>query len=199
MFHQNSTSNHNQLGSWSGRTIVVFHQNSTSNHNVDGAALLEELLCSIKILHQTTTSKQRHLITICCVPSKFYIKPQQKVVRFVFAIVVFHQNSTSNHNQTGAQFFQLFVVFHQNSTSNHNYRPSHVHSSVLCSIKILHQTTTFRGSRGAHSGCVPSKFYIKPQRTALCSFATLCCVPSKFYIKPQLRELQPFIFSMLHT
>ena len=100
--------------------------------------------------------------------------------------VVSYRNSTSNHNfcifmpipsalylieilhQTTTiitchcQVFQLYLIeiLHQTttipSTSRNSFR--------LYLIEILHQTTTLCGRSSETSGCILSKFYIKPQQ-----------------------------------
>ncbi len=78
--------------------LVVSYRNSTSNHNLGGASIVRGGLYLIEILHQTTTQSSIliiHLLlylieilhqtttvdddvgrTLCCILSKFYIKPQ---------------------------------------------------------------------------------------------------------------------------
>ena len=55
---------------------VVSYRNSTSNHNV-GFFLFDDFwLYLIEILHQTTTAHPGFTSKVCCILSKFYIKPQ---------------------------------------------------------------------------------------------------------------------------
>ena len=56
---------------------------------------------------------------------------------------------------------------------------------VLYLIEILHQTTTLRSELKRGTGCILSKFYIKPQLFKSRIFSTSSCILSKFYIKPQ--------------
>ena len=96
--YRNSTSNHNSTIPQLAIASVVSYRNSTSNHNLRLPLRLFPVLYLIEILHQTTTSNritfaslalylieilhQTTTITltlstmICCILSKFYIKPQ---------------------------------------------------------------------------------------------------------------------------
>ena len=118
----------------------------------------------IEILHQTTTSSCVSLFILCCILSKFYIKPQLRVrtlrrnrscILSKFYIkpqqrlqdanienVVSYRNSTSNHNHHDTVEYQFKVVSYRNSTSNHNCRTVDLPGEVLYLIEILHQTTT---------------------------------------------------------
>ena len=58
---------------------------------------------------------------------------------------------------------------------------------MLYLIEILHQTTTLEMSSRFCSGCILSKFYIKPQRGPIHPWTRSRCILSKFYIKPQPR------------
>ena len=56
---------------------VVSYRNSTSNHNSAPTSPLYAKLYLIEILHQTTTLTFSPVVPMCCILSKFYIKPQQ--------------------------------------------------------------------------------------------------------------------------
>ena len=60
-------------------TSVVSYRNSTSNHNILILRSGSIMLYLIEILHQTTTSPAASLPAVCCILSKFYIKPQLTV------------------------------------------------------------------------------------------------------------------------
>ena len=98
-----------------------------------------------------------------CILSKFYIKPQPARFSRVERGVVSYRNSTSNHNTAFGTVF----------------------NGVLYLIEILHQTTTPFTLTGFNSGCILSKFYIKPQQRVRHPFRRHGCILSKFYIKPQ--------------
>ena len=74
--YRNSTSNHNYKTIYVPTYCVVSYRNSTSNHN--GQAIIPhfERLYLIEILHQTTTARYYLRELLCCILSKFYIKPQ---------------------------------------------------------------------------------------------------------------------------
>ena len=142
--YRNSTSNHNFLSQITIETLVVSYRNSTSNHNCSQrlifccALYLIEILHQtttkhlasphnlrlylIEILHQTTTIVARSGLSLRCILSKFYIKPQLRAHG--------HRNRS--------------VVSYRNSTSNHNCLCRRALPSPLYLIEILHQTTTRR-------------------------------------------------------
>ena len=140
--YRNSTSNHN-MSHWRATSQgVVSYRNSTSNHNsraypnslmslylieilhqtttVTAAAQLLAQLYLIEILHQTTTNGDYYDLSLCCILSKFYIKPQHRQARSPLFRVVSYRNSTSNHNCDACGCPRFFVVSYRNSTSNHN-------------------------------------------------------------------------------
>ena len=162
----------------------------------------------IEILHQTTTSSRARARLLCCILSKFYIKPQLRRWRECHYVVVSYRNSTSNHNtglingflgqvvsyrnSTSNHNCQLIncnthkVVSYRNSTSNHNYRGKKRVVIALYLIEILHQTTTL-----GYSPILERSLYLieilHQTTTAIDPLASfLCCILSKFYIKPQL-------------
>ena len=162
--YRNSTSNHN-MSHWRATSQgVVSYRNSTSNHNYATARATTRPLYLIEILHQTTTGNHAAPVTIRCILSKFYIKPQRRDEKRSRNEVVSYRNSTSNHNAVAIAPVTNFVVSYRNSTSNHNrglgrsktgevvsYRnstsnhngPSRRSSPLLLYlIEILHQTTT---------------------------------------------------------
>ena len=98
-----------------------------------------------------------------CILSKFYIKPQHRHITGSKQGVVSYRNSTSNHNYTARGCERRDVVSYRNSTSNHNSCLCISEETALYLIEILHQTTTFALSVSTQTGCILSKFYIKPQ------------------------------------
>ena len=143
--YRNSTSNHNGFGIRHVRRPVVSYRNSTSNHNPNFSIEFFDKLYLIEILHQTTTEGERYAEFASCILSKFYIKPQQRLR------------------------FQLRrpVVSYRNSTSNHNRHGDGSRRAALYLIEILHQTTTPFRFATIRVSCILSKFYIKPQLSAL--------------------------------
>ena len=99
--YRNSTSNHNKGCSRASAKSVVSYRNSTSNHNPVSTTLPSSALYLIEILHQTTTQIGDYFMPLCCILSKFYIKPQRLAARTFRRGVVSYRNSTSNHNRVG--------------------------------------------------------------------------------------------------
>ena len=150
----------------------------------------------------------RRLFLLCCILSKFHIKPQRLGVapgavhvvsyrnstsnhNLVLDIdeaddVVSYRNSTSNHNNTYMFNFTLTVVSYRNSTSNHN------ENDLTLSIQIV---VSYRNSTSNHNlifaAFILTMLYlieIPHQTTTVgrCSWCCSCCILSKFHIKPQL-------------
>ena len=127
-------------------------------------------------------SESRH---ICCILSKFYIKPQPPLLGMCILAVVSYRNSTSNHNIVVVIYYStslyLIEILHQTTTISRDC----FNSVSLYLIEILHQTTT-PDSQGLHfRRCILSKFYIKPQPVDNKERRRNRCILSKFYIKPQ--------------
>ena len=96
--YRNSTSNHNSCCCFLDGGQVVSYRNSTSNHNSVAGKYTPLVLYLIEILHQTTTPVNLRDTSICCILSKFYIKPQLTELGHGKRAVVSYRNSTSNHN-----------------------------------------------------------------------------------------------------
>ena len=183
--YRNSTSNHNIGDNGITNPLVVSYRNSTSNHNNVEFFDNTIVLYLIEILHQTTTRLLLPGLPLCCILSKFYIKPQldylqvwrswccilskfyikpQPWARLInFQVVVSYRNSTSNHNTRPLRLLVRRVVSYRNSTSNHNTGQNLDSSRTLYLIEILHQTTTLLPILPLLLSCILSKFYIKPQ------------------------------------
>ena len=103
------------------------------------------------------------VLIICCILSKFYIKPQQRRHQQDCRSVVSYRNSTSNHNvwANADTYLALYLIeiLHQTTTA----RSSYAWALLLYLIEILHQTTTTALIRQPRMRCILSKFYIKPQ------------------------------------
>ena len=164
--------------------IEILHQTTTTER----PTISTWQLYLIEILHQTTTNLVHHLLPCGCILSKFYIKPQQLRKAHGKLFVVSYRNSTSNHNRgfrrCGTLQLYLIEILHQTTTCGRQRVPQkslylieilhqttttavkNVSSSLLYLIEILHQTTTTWRATWKASGCILSKFYIKPQRRA---------------------------------
>ena len=79
---------------------------------------------------------------MCCILSKFYIKPQLEAELAAAQGVVSYRNSTSNHNdaecQSGHNALYLIEILHQTTTLLMLF----LATPPLYLIEILHQTTT---------------------------------------------------------
>ena len=143
---------------------IFLSQKGNVNNSCNYAAFQYCRLYLIEILHQTTTHCKCIQFTLCCILSKFYIKPQlmmttregsmrcilskfyikpQRVhTSFENGLVVSYRNSTSNHNRVTINPRLRSVVSYRNSTSNHNIENGEDTLTALYLIEILHQTTT---------------------------------------------------------
>ena len=121
---------------------VVSYRNSTSNHNKSSPYVNKPELYLIEILHQTTTRTAAALISIGCILSKFYIKPQQMLEEF--------------GNGNGC----ILSKFYIKPQLLAYYLGSHF-GCILSKFYIKPQRET--STINARSGCILSKFYIKPQ------------------------------------
>ena len=189
---------------------IFLSQKGNVNNSCNYAAFQYCRLYLIEILHQTTTHCKCIQFTLCCILSKFYIKPQQllwllyppfccilskfyikpqRLCRvFRRSVVVSYRNSTSNHNDYVAFFVDpslyLIEILHQTTT----VRETKFVYSELYLIEILHQTTTDR----THVERVRRLYLIEilHQTTTFLPVSIFVrrCILSKFYIKPQQSE-----------
>ena len=156
---------------------VVSYRNSTSNHNKSGILREEEELYLIEILHQTTTYTRSHSQTVllylieilhqtttpwfpastsvCCILSKFYIKPQQRVRHKI------------GHS---CCILSKFYIKPQRRECHHVRRLR----CILSKFYIKPQQKQMM--HFSASCCILSKFYIKPQLAA--SARIVCAVVS---------------------
>ncbi len=144
--------------------IVVSYRNSTSNHNISYRFSVGAYVVSYR--NSTSNHNQGGAIAF-----------NDRVVSY--------RNSTSNHNTPLYAYWVQQVVSYRNSTSNHNSIEFFDNTVVLYLIEILHQTTTYGWQKQPISGCILSKFYIKPQLSCGRYYLSRRCILSKFYIKPQ--------------
>ena len=142
----------------------------------------------IEILHQTTTGYIVSFATLCCILSKFYIKPQRPPLSIIWLLRCILSKFYIKPQPLARVRELLEVVSYRNSTSNHNSGDGYPVSTVLYLIEILHQTTTACLKLHRRKSCILSKFYIKPQLVRNYYAYSQCCILSKFYIKPQPQE-----------
>ena len=143
---------------------IFLSQKGNVNNSCNYAAFQYCRLYLIEILHQTTTHCKCIQFTLCCILSKFYIKPQ-------------HPSKVFARYQSC--ILSKFYIKPQRRGLR-NLR----HSSCILSkfyIKPQHPSKVF----ARYQSCILSKFYIKPQRLCRCSSWPSGCILSKFYIKPQ--------------
>ena len=140
--YRNSTSNHNTLFRTAATLLVVSYRNSTSNHNKSSPYVNKPELYLIEILHQTTTRTAAALISIGCILSKFYIKPQQMLEEF--------------GNGNGCILSKFYI--------KPQLWPTQIRRLKGCILSKFYIKPQLRIAYPVEAvGCILSKFYIKPQ------------------------------------
>ena len=192
---------------------IFLSQKGNVNNSCNYAAFQYCRLYLIEILHQTTTHCKCIQFTLCCILSKFYIKPQHPSKVFArYQSCILSKFYIKPQLYRHCDHYELCCIL-----SKFYIKPQRVQASCLIPrgcilskfyikpqppevadapgllylIEILHQTTTYGKIIIVVTGCILSKFYIKPQPRGLHEFPCRRCILSKFYIKPQLRRLQP--------
>ena len=148
-----------------GALHVVSYRNSTSNHNSGTKPPFFRLLYLIEILHQTTTwmptqTKVWVLYLIEILHQTTTVDRAEMFLPWLYLIEILHQTTTVKRSTGKSMQLYLIEILHQTTTM----LDVHVLPNLLYLIEILHQTTTVRILCGLLSGCILSKFYIKPQR-----------------------------------
>ena len=143
---------------------VVSYRNSTSNHNPAKWIWFLLSLYLIEIPHQTTTK-----IAIQCGATLLYLIeiPHQTTTNFFFLhlrhqlylIEIPHQTTTLALFPVVLVRLYLIEIPHQTTTVRWAVRPQF----LLYLIEIPHQTTTPVAFQLVLTGCILSKFHIKPQ------------------------------------
>ena len=193
--YRNSTSNHNgddaRLTASVLYLIEILHQTTTSDRQPPFSAklyLIEILhqtttlwfpastsvsLYLIEILHQTTTPNAGFEQSLCCILSKFYIKPQPvpSAISLPYSCIL-----------------SKFYIKPQRRTAE----SCRCGRCILSKFYIKPQLSTSRQYWG--NSCILSKFYIKPQLAIDNPHLAQSCILSKFYIKPQLKIIHGFQF-----
>ena len=167
---------------------IFLSQKGNVNNSCNYAAFQYCRLYLIEILHQTTTHCKCIQFTLCCILSKFYIKPQQANPELVAAyrcilskFYIKPQRRNAGHGNTFGCILSKFYIKPQLSWIAS-------YSAIRCILsKFYIKPQRWRPIRHDRSGCILSKFYIKPQRSRKRSFPCFGCILSKFYIKPQRR------------
>ena len=143
---------------------IFLSQKGNVNNSCNYAAFQYCRLYLIEILHQTTTHCKCIQFTLCCILSKFYIKPQHpsKVfARYQSCIL----SKFYIKPQLGWRTCFLWCC------------------CILSKFYIKPQPPSSRAL--LRFRCILSKFYIKPQQVIAPSIREVSCILSKFYIKPQ--------------
>ena len=153
---------------------IFLSQKGNVNNSCNYAAFQYCRLYLIEILHQTTTHCKCIQFTLCCILSKFYIKPQ-------------HLRHRPN-NENGCILSKFYIKPQQLLRTN--YEPT---GCILSKFYIKPQQAN--PELVAAYRCILSKFYIKPQRRNAGHGNTFGCILSKFYIKPQ--RVRPIRISLI--
>ena len=186
---------------------IFLSQKGNVNNSCNYAAFQYCRLYLIEILHQTTTHCKCIQFTLCCILSKFYIKPQRRRWLSCCFSVVSYRNSTSNHNEAARISAKLDVVSYRNSTSNHNkwstaasshsvvsYRNSTSNHNVERKNLLGYRVVSYRNSTSNHNNTltindIHSLYLIEILHQTTTVHVVIRrinrCILSKFYIKPQ--------------
>ena len=146
---------------------IFLSQKGNVNNSCNYAAFQYCRLYLIEILHQTTTHCKCIQFTLCCILSKFYIKPQRRGLR--------------NLRHSSCILSKFYIKPQHPSKVFARYQ-----SCILSKFYIKPQRLCRCSSWP--SGCILSKFYIKPQQDSRRFLPFYRCILSKFYIKPQRRS-----------
>ena len=165
---------------------IFLSQKGNVNNSCNYAAFQYCRLYLIEILHQTTTHCKCIQFTLCCILSKFYIKPQHPSKVFArYQSCILSKFYIKPQLYRHCDHYELCCIL-----SKFYIKPQRVQASCLIPrgcilskfyikpqppevadapgllylIEILHQTTTGRRDGKSFQSCILSKFYIKPQR-----------------------------------
>ena len=146
---------------------IFLSQKGNVNNSCNYAAFQYCRLYLIEILHQTTTHCKCIQFTLCCILSKFYIKPQLQMytIYFTFRCIL-----SKFYIKPQLQMYTIYFTF-RCILSKFYIKPQLVLEALLLP-----------------PCCILSKFYIKPQLMMTTREGSMRCILSKFYIKPQHRE-----------
>ena len=122
---------------------IFLSQKGNVNNSCNYAAFQYCRLYLIEILHQTTTHCKCIQFTLCCILSKFYIKPQH------------YENA---YNDPSSCILSKFYIKPQQA----NPELVAAYRCILSKFYIKPQRRN--AGHGNTFGCILSKFYIKPQR-----------------------------------
>ena len=167
---------------------IFLSQKGNVNNSCNYAAFQYCRLYLIEILHQTTTHCKCIQFTLCCILSKFYIKPQHPSKVFArYQSCILSKFYIKPQLYRHCDHYELCCIL-----SKFYIKPQRVQASCLIPrgcilskfyIKPQHPSKVF----ARYQSCILSKFYIKPQRGRCAPVRASGCILSKFYIKPQPR------------
>ena len=143
---------------------IFLSQKGNVNNSCNYAAFQYCRLYLIEILHQTTTHCKCIQFTLCCILSKFYIKPQHPSKVFArYQSCILSKFYIKPQLYRHCDHYELCCIL-----SKFYIKPQPPSSRALLRFR-----------------CILSKFYIKPQQVIAPSIREVSCILSKFYIKPQ--------------
>ena len=147
---------------------IFLSQKGNVNNSCNYAAFQYCRLYLIEILHQTTTHCKCIQFTLCCILSKFYIKPQH--------------GCGPKQNSNSCILSKFYI------------KPQHGFDVLKIAWSCILSKFYIKPQRGGQAYgrsfcCILSKFYIKPQPRPEPSLLAGGCILSKFYIKPQPIEV----------
>ena len=128
------------------KALVVSYRNSTSNHNL-----------------RTWQPDQGNVVSYRNSTSNHNYRGRGAYHLQLYLIEILHQTTTYFDSKVVKSRLYLIEILHQTTTSNQLL----ISESSLYLIEILHQTTTYQPHILLDVRCILSKFYIKPQRSAM--------------------------------
>ena len=142
---------------------IFLSQKGNVNNSCNYAAFQYCRLYLIEILHQTTTHCKCIQFTLCCILSKFYIKPQHEPL--------------ASHIPRCCILSKFYI--------KPQLRCILGYTALGCILSKFYIKPQLHAALFTRR-CILSKFYIKPQLFGSPPQRPYRCILSKFYIKPQL-------------
>ena len=165
---------------------IFLSQKGNVNNSCNYAAFQYCRLYLIEILHQTTTHCKCIQFTLCCILSKFYIKPQHPSKVFArYQSCILSKFYIKPQLYRHCDHYELCCILSKFYIKPQLSGP-HVWRRWSCILsKFYIKPQLFLSYRVEPVCCILSKFYIKPQLALNFASANASCILSKFYIKPQ--------------
>ena len=170
---------------------IFLSQKGNVNNSCNYAAFQYCRLYLIEILHQTTTHCKCIQFTLCCILSKFYIKPQHPSKVFArYQSCILSKFYIKPQLYRHCDHYELCCILSKFYIKPQLSGP-HVWRRWSCILsKFYIKPQLFLSYRVEPVCCILSKFYIKPQLALNFASANASCILSKFYIKPQRRPIK---------